>query len=345
MTPERRTLLIGLAVFLVFAFAITSWSPVAPRHLEARLQEAATEALSSREYRWAQVSVEGQVATLEGRWPSETAHDAALATLWSSEWSGGRLAGGLTRIIDNTEPQEGEAASRIVAIIGEDGLSITGVVPDDAARTELLEFADLLFPGDFEARLSARSDAEGREGWLAAASQLLSALSRLEEGVFVLETEQALLYGLADSNARAETAMATLAEIPQSYRNAVLIFTGDQHAGEITDNAWCQEFLEAAGLMGRMRFNPGSSDLQSTSNDNLVHISRVARACPETEFTVSIRPVVSGNAPAETLAEQRGQAVRAALGENGLDLESIVVRVEPQQDQLVRIFPGIEGEG
>lgn len=344
MTPERRTLLIGIAIFLVFAFAVTSWSPVAPRFLEARLHSAATDALAGREFRWAQVRVDGQTATLEGRWPSEGARAAALDALWSAEWSGGRLAGGLTRIIDTTEPQEDEAASRIVATLGEEGLSITGVVPDDAARTELLEFADLLFPGDFQARLSARTEPEGREAWLSSASQLLSALSRLDEGIVVLETNRALLYGITDSEARANTAIETLGDTTESVETASLIYAGGTQTGAIESNAWCREFLEAASLMGRLRFNPGSRTLQSSANENLVHVARVARACPEADLTVSVRPVVSGNAPAESLAEGRGESVRQVLGENGLDLERIAVVVEPQQDQLIRIYPGIEGE-
>jgi len=344
MSPERRTLLIGLAVFLAFSAYVMAFSPIAAWRLEARLQSAAEEAIAGRHSRWANVTVDGQAATLSGRWPNETAYESVIKALWSSEWSGGWLAGGITRIIDNSIAQPGEAASRIIAVSTPDGASLTGIAPGDAARTGLLDQALPLFHGRIQPRLAARSGNSNPDDWIEAAMALLTGLERLDQGSAILDSGTAVLYGVARSGDDAQQILDALAALPEGIRTVALILSDDDVIG---GGATAEDFtmlLEAAFAMGRLRFNPGSASLSPIGRAGLEHVAAVISACPTNQLGISVRPVVSGDREAEALAIRRAEAVRSVLITFGVTDTRISVVTNADQDQLVRIVLDDEGE-
>lgn len=345
MSPERRTLLIGIAVFLAFSVYVTVFSPISPGRLEARLQSAAETAIAERRFQWASVTVDGQTATLSGRWPDEAVYEAAIDALWASEWSGGWLAGGITRIIDETVAQQGEAASRIIAVSTPDNVTLTGIAPGDAARTGLLDQALPLFRGRIQPRLAARSGTASPDDWINTAMALLTGLERLEQGAAILDSNTAVLYGVAQSNDDAQEIQVTLSSLPESIQPVFLILTDGDIVGSVATQAECTILLEAAFAMGRLRFNPGSASLSSAGRVGLEHVAAVISACPADQLSVSVRPVVGGDTEAESLAIQRAQAVRAALITFGVAEARIGVIADADQDQLVRIILDNEGDG
>lgn len=101
--PRQRTFLIGLAAFALGAAACIYASPMSAHALEARIEKAARDALArSNADRWADVIVDGQRVTLIGRAPGPAEHERALMALNAAEWSGGPVAGAITRIVDET---------------------------------------------------------------------------------------------------------------------------------------------------------------------------------------------------------------------------------------------------
>jgi hypothetical protein len=343
MSSERRTLLIGLAVFLAFSVYTSVFSPIAPRQLETRLQSAAEDALLDRRFRWASVSVDGQVATLSGRWPNDSEHNAAIEALWSSEWSGGWLAGGITRIVDNSIAQPGEAESRIIAVFNSDGVTLSGIAPGDAARTGLIEQVRPLFRGRIEPRLAARSGNSNPDNWLDSAMTLLTALEALERGVVILDSDSAVLYGVSSSSDNARQILESIENIAGAIQPVALILTDDEVLGDINSARNCEMLLDAAFAMGRLRFNPGSASLSPGAHVVLEHVSAVFAQCPSGTLGVSVRPVVSGNSDAEILARSRAEAVRNVLMTFGIDENRVTALVSADQDQLVRIV--LDGEG
>jgi outer membrane protein OmpA-like peptidoglycan-associated protein len=345
MTPQYKTILIGIAVFLIFAVFVTGFSPVAPRALEARLDGIARDSLSAREFRWARVSVDGQIATLSGRWPDEGTHDAALEAIWTSEWAGGVFAGGITKIVDLSVAQQGETTSRLMARYNADGLTISGIAPSDAARDELMAIVQVLFPGRTNVRLATRSDPDANRGWAQAGGQLLAGLARLDVGAAILDSNTAVLYGTASDAASAEAALDAYQAPPPPFTPVGWVMADDTNFGDAMSAGNCARLLEVALLMGRMRFNPGSSALSAEGSAGLEHAASVISACPEGDVLVSVRPVVAGDQEAETLAEARGATVKSTLTALGLDATRIDVVVNGEQDQLVRITPDVDGEG
>jgi hypothetical protein len=344
MTPIRRTFLIGLAAFLLFAVFVTNWSPAAPATLERRLQDAVDVALNDRSFNWARVTVDGQVATLRGRWPDEGVHEAAIEAIYSAEWAGGRLAGGITRVIDESVPQEGEAPSQLIAVLQDGTLELSGIAPSEVARDDISGLASVLFPARSSIRMSVRDNASDAAGWSEAASQLLSALSRLDQSAGRMNGDTIVLYGLTASPQRAESALEAIEAAPTRFHTIGWILTESGSVGEVSSMGDCAHLLDAAGLMGRLRFNPGSAVLAARAESSIGHLASVASACPARGITISVRPVVAGDVDAEALAMARGLAIRDALESQAVDPAHVDVVVNADQDQLVIISPQHQGD-
>ncbi|MEE2527227.1 hypothetical protein V0U79_12715 [Hyphobacterium sp. HN65] len=345
MTPVQRTLLTGLGVFLVFAIVVTNMTSVAPGRLEAHLQAAVDEALADRSFGWTRVTVDGQVATLRGRWPNEGVHQAAIEAIYNAEWSGGALAGGITRVIDESVAQEGDAPSQLTLILSSDGLEVLGIAPDASAREDITSLANVLFPSRVSIRMSTRDGDASTAGWTEAASQLLSAISRLEEGAGRLEADNITVYGVASNQAQADNVITAIEAAPATFHPVSWIRTDTTSVGTILTLQDCSRLMDAASLLGRLRFNPGSALLAASSDETLEHLAAVSRACPAAALTVSVRPVVAGDGEAETLAMARGESIRSALAERDIDPAGILVLINAQQDQLVLVTPRTEGDG
>lgn len=344
MTPVQRTLLIGLGVFLVFTLVVTNLTGVAPAQLEARLQAAVDDALADRSFGWSRVTVDGQVATLRGRWPDEGVHQAAIEAIYNAEWSGGVLAGGITRVIDESVAQEGDAPSQLTLILTGDGLEVLGIAPDAAARQDITSLANVLFPSRVSVRLSTRDGDGNASGWTEAASQLLSAVSRLDIGVGILEADTITIYGRAGNSGQADNAISAIEAAPATFQPAGWVQTDGAPVGTIGSMQDCARMMGAAGLLGRLRFNPGSSVLAASSGETLAHLAAVSRACPATGLAVSVRPVVARDGEAETLAMARGESIRSALAALEIDAANIRVIVNAEQDQLVLVTPQHQGD-
>ena len=101
-TRVRNVLLISAAAILRTAVLLFSVGPFSVGAIESRLQAGAESALSLRGHDWAHVRMDGQTAIVTGAAPTDTARADALSTVAASTWSGGRVAGGVTRVIDET---------------------------------------------------------------------------------------------------------------------------------------------------------------------------------------------------------------------------------------------------
>lgn len=344
MTPTRRTFLIGLAVFLLFAVFVTNWSPSAPASLERRLQDAVDVALNDRSFNWARASVDGQVATLRGRWPDEGTHEAAIEAIYNAEWSGGRLAGGITRVIDESIAQEGEAPSQLIAVLNGGALELSGIAPSEVARDDIGGLANVLFPARASVRMSVRENGGESAGWSEAASQLLSALSRLDQSAGRLNGDTIVIYGLTGNRQQAESAISAVQGAPAEYHTIAWIRTETETVGEIATIGDCALLFDTAAMLGRLRFNPGSAGLAASAEQTLSHLASVAQACPARGVTVSVRPVVAGDADAEALAMARGVSIRSALESHSIDPADVDIVVNANQDRLVIISPRTRGD-
>ncbi|MCH8489647.1 MAG: hypothetical protein LAT81_06910 [Oceanicaulis sp.] len=166
LTPRRKAALIAFAGFIALGALAIHASPMSAKNLEARLYTDAQAALVRvRADGWADVSMNGQVATVTGRAPSREARDRVLAAVSRAAWAGGVVAGGVTRVIDETHlaSQDDEFGLRADKVRGR--LIVRGQAPDaeTEARLRMLVAELSSNGGTVELTLAPGSAPEGWE--------------------------------------------------------------------------------------------------------------------------------------------------------------------------------------
>lgn len=257
---QRRILLgsvLGLAILGALAIGVGPFSVGA---LEARLAANAERALVQRGHDWAMVRFDGQRAIVTGAAPSDTARADALATVAASTWSGGRVAGGVTVVTDETVAarlQQGFVFRADMAVNGR--VLIRGDATDAPAREAIARYASTTFPNGADTDLTLVPGGGGAPDWEAAAQRLLGQLARLERGAVVLQGETGALVGDAANPQIAQSVATALSTMPGSYSAAWIVTpAGAPTVSRIEDVDACAAVVRAAQGTETLRFDrPG----------------------------------------------------------------------------------------
>ncbi|MCW5725438.1 MAG: hypothetical protein KIS81_10860 [Maricaulaceae bacterium] len=260
-------------------------------------------------------------------------------------WSGGALAGGVTRVTDETVLAAPARSAAFRADAGNGRITLTGTVADEAARLALAEFAMRLFPAGAEAHLAVDPAATAGEDWETAVKRLIAQLARLDSGGAVLNVRRAGLYGRAGTGQTARAAAAALDDMPEGYSAAALVLALDAPAGDpgrgaaaqIGDARDCGLVLEAARGPAPVRFLPGQAALEPRSRRIAARLGEAFRFCPEGVLAVAVQP--TGDSPYEqSMAAARAREVAAALTEGGAPAARVEAGAgETGQGRLVRL--------
>jgi hypothetical protein len=326
LSPRRTSALICLAIFVVLAALAIYASPVSSSALQARLQTDAEDALYRiRADEWAEVRLDGQVAHLTGRAPSLDAREAALAALIRADWAGGVVAGGVTRVVDETSLANAEEAFSLRAERAGGRLTLSGFAPDADAATRINAQAERLFGGQVESDLRIFPGGAPL-GWESAVRLLLQEMARLDAGVGLIENERVALAGLA-ANAQTEDAVrAAFATTAGEFRAAALIRRdGGAYESAVDDEVLCTMLVRAA-LAGRpISFSPGVDALTPPARAALVRAGEAYAACSTGSLEVRVREDAGG----ADLARMRATAIVAAMAEAGVDPARFATAVAP----------------
>ena len=318
LSPRRKAALIILAAFLVLgSLAIYTANPLSAHSLERRLALAAEDALyAANAVGWVRMSIDGQVITLSGQAPSRAARDEAVTSVRRASWAGGAVAGGVTKVIDETRlAYEGEAV-RLAADLSGARLSLTGFAPDAEAVDRITARAERLFPGraDVDLRIAPGSAAPG---WDAAARLMLAELARLDYGGGRVADGRVVLTGLAANAQTLEAVRAAFDAPPAEFSAAALVrVDGGGFEARIADARTCELLISAALGTGRVGFTPGRASLSPGSEPGLRRAGRVFAACAAEPLTVAVRAEGAGE-EAEALALERAEAIIDVLAGAG----------------------------
>lgn len=306
-------------------------------NLESRLEDAANGALSGREHQWASVHMDGQVATLEGRAPSDAARLDALAAVSAAEWSGGGFAGGVTGVLDATIPADVARDFGLRATASNGRLSMTGEVATDAIQQSLSQYAERLFPAGAEIAITVDAAAETGAEAEEAARRVIAELARLDRGTLVLSGTHAALYGIASHAQTATSSVRGATELPPPYVGAAYIGSGtDRFIALIPDEESC-ELMFLAGLSpSGISFDPGHADLVPRSAGQIRRMGALLEECPSTRLIIRSGPDPDDSANAQDLSLARAEAVRAALIQGGADGSRIQTAYSETQSGLIR---------
>ncbi|MEQ8434992.1 MAG: hypothetical protein RIA71_12190 [Oceanicaulis sp.] len=326
LSPRRKAALICLAIFFVLAALAIYASPVSSTALQARLQTQAEEALYRiRADEWAEVRLDGQVAYLTGRAPSADARQAALAALSRADWAGGVVAGGVTRVVDETSLANAEEEFSLRAERAGARLTLSGFAPDADAAARINALAERLFGGQVESDLRIFPGGAPL-GWESAVRLLLQELARLDAGVGLIENERVALAGLAANAQTEDMVRAAFQTTAGEFRTAALIRRdGGAYEGAVDDEVLCTMLVRAA-LAGRpVSFSPGLDALTAPAASALRRAGEAFAACSAQPLQVRVREDAGG----ADLAQLRATAIVAAMAQAGVDPSRFVTSVAP----------------
>ena len=317
-SPRRQAALIIAAVFVLLGALAIYVGPISASSLETRLALAGQSALQrAGAENWARLEADGQVLIVSGQAPSRAARQEALQAVSRASWAGGTVAGGVTRVINETRlAYEGEDV-RLAADLSNGRVSVTGFAPDAEAVERVRERAEQLFPGraDVALRIAPGSAATN---WDRAVRLALAELARLDHGGARVADGRIALTGLASNTQTLDTVRAAFENPPQGFEAAALVrVDGAEFTREAAPNAvMCELLMDAALGQARVGFNPGRASLTSGSAGVLRRAGRVFATCEDEPLIVTVR-AESDAAEAQALALERAEAIIAAMAEAG----------------------------
>jgi OmpA-OmpF porin, OOP family len=208
------------------------------------------------------------------------------------------------------------------AVHDENGaLLLEGEVPDEAARTRLIESAQNQFPG---ARLTDQMKivAAPPGPWLDVALRGLSQLSRLTRGEVSLAGTDLTVKGLAANEGVAgDVRGAVTSGLPEGFKghDAIDVMSADQQAANS-----CQDMMRDATARGILEFDRAKADLTRDSTETLKELAEIAKECPS--FKISIEGHTDAEGTDERnqrLSDRRAKAVADFLAREGVKAERL----------------------
>ena len=330
LTPRRRILLIGLVTFIVFGALAIFASPLSARNLEARLQDAADEGLYSvRAEGWAQVQLNGQVATVTGLAPDQEAQLRALDAVSRAAWAGGIVAGGITRVVDETRVDLQDTRFRLRADLVGSRLTLSGFAPDAVGQARLNDLAVLLFPG--RASVDVQLAPGGAPAnWEAAARLMLGELARLDTGSAVMAGDRLIVTGLSTNAQTVTSVRAAMSNAPEGFLASALVRApGGSYEATITDFRLCEAAVNAALGLRPVAFAPGGAQLSEASRNTLRRAGEAFSRCDTPPLGVAVQ--VQEGEGGEVLALDRARSVIEAMSAAGLDEDRFLASTLPAE--------------
>lgn len=200
-------LIVGLACLAALVvFAATVFAP----RIEADIGERTAQVLASAGKDFVEVSVDGRDVTVTGAAPSDTDREEVVSL--ANGLRGVRLVRDEMTVLDPPV-----SPFTFSATIGEDGVSLSGFVPDETTKSALADQAQSLF-GDAVTDETIIARGVPDEAWGDAVAAGLGQLAALSEGELVVEdTTLSLTGSLASEEEAAALESALIAGLPPSY--------------------------------------------------------------------------------------------------------------------------------
>jgi OmpA-OmpF porin, OOP family len=332
-------LLAAIALGILAYFCIGRHAPVIAEDLRQR----AGDALSAGNHSFAKIeAINGRDVTLSGEAPSEEAKFAAIRDV-DKVW-------GVRAVADNmtvaAAPAEPPAPSPYLFQAGLSGgvLTLTGSVPSEDARRELLINAQAQFPGvRVDDQLTVRAEAPAAE-WRAVAAGSLAQLATFSSGELRIEDLAVSLSGKVKDQAAYDAADKAMQAVPRPF-TASFNATVDAPAEETpapasptepaaeepappaapptpTETAAaqnCQRQFNRAFQRGTINFDTSSARISRSSQRLLRQLAGIANGCPSARFTIAGHTDNQGAPNANLrLSQARAAAVKDALARLGV---------------------------
>lgn len=298
---RHRALLIAAGAFVLFAIWAVHLSPWSAPAMEARLEQRAIAALERvGEAGWAQVSVSGQRLTLSGYAPSEEARARALRVAMQADWAGGVIAGGVTRLIDETRMALPEAGLALRLDLAGSSLVVRGFAPDPGAMERIALISEA-FSTEADVFLE-QSTGQMPDGWEQAVRHLLGELMRLETGTGFMLEEGLALAGLAARAQTAESVAGGFMSSPAPFGAASHVRAGSRVYGPRLRSVQLCDLLVQAALGPDGSALEARGMLAESARSALAEAGSAFSRCERGEMIITL-PRAAGTPFAEALMQ------------------------------------------
>jgi OOP family OmpA-OmpF porin len=199
-------------------------------------------------------------------------------------------------------------------------LTLSGYVPDNNVHAALVATAGRKFANE-KIIDNLKASIGAPNGFSAAVTSALAALSRLSTGTLVVSDKEVRLSGDALFDVAASQIRSGLAkELPQGWTAKPEVSV--KPAASPVDATVCQQLFTQNLTKGRIRFEASSASINADSAGLLDRLIETAMRCPTTIVDIIGHTDGDGD-PAfnQTLSEKRAEAVRDYLIRSGLPPE------------------------
>lgn len=329
-------LVAAIALGLLAYFCLGHHAPI----IAADLKQRGTEALSAGGHGFAAIEgVNGRDITLTGEAPSEQAKFAAMRDV-DAVW-------GVRTVVDKMTvappaPEAPPAPYMFQAMFDAGVLTLTGTVPSEDVRRELLLKAQTQFPGArIDDQLTVRESAPNAE-WASVLASGMVQLANFTSGTLKLEDTVVSLSGKVKDQTLYEAADKAMQAVPQPFTAALNASveapvtpaaapTPEPVAEEPTPPPapptptetvaaqTCQREFNRAFRGQTINFESSSAVISRSSQRLLRRLAAIADGCPAARFTIAGHTDNQG-APAANLrlSQARANAVRDSLARLGV---------------------------
>jgi outer membrane protein OmpA-like peptidoglycan-associated protein len=333
-------LLIGLIGLILTGWWAVYESQSRATALQAKLQTAADAVLADADLPDVTVTLDGQKAILTGTAPDAATRSAIASRVLSAAGVGGVSLGGVTVVDNQITIAEPEIAPEPVemngfvwtALIDESGLTLSGLVPDEAIKAEIVALARSTFPGQVTDLLQV-GDVGADLGWLDWVRKGLPNFAKFNSGQMSFGTEQGFVF-------TGTTTQSPFDFLSQDFAAPELVYGLDTTGVSIVapdlaeiegidltvaDNAQaCETAIAAVLVENKIFFGTNSDVITRESGVALDKIAAIKGQCPDVAFEVGGHTDTRGH-PAYNidLSQRRAQSVVNYLVDKGFPREGL----------------------
>ncbi len=318
--------LIALIVFVLFGLGYGLLT--GQNRIDAMSDNIET-ALKEAGYDWAEVSMEGNVATVSGTATTSGERQAAIRVAQTAACPDCMLDRKWYKVVDATDLMEPVALPTrspytfTARKLPDGSVTLSGYAPSQEASANIQRDAVAVFGNDNVAVESIELAEGTPDRWTNALGAYFRKLARLDEGRLVLEdTEGALQGKTSDASIRDELFSRITDDGLTGYNfvgNVSVPGARSLAVGQSSSQTICQGLLDDLKQGRKIGFGPGEAVIRGDDNfDLLGDLASAANQCPS--FRIAINGYTSSDGSADfnqELSEDRANAVLFYLTEQG----------------------------
>ena len=297
-------------------------------------------ALQSQDYEWADVNMDGHIATVIGNAPSNNAARNAIETAQRTVCSDCDADKPWHRVLNDMEIAVASQAQTVetaqtsapiqspftfsIAKSENGNVTLEGYVSNMQEREAVLAKANDAFSESVLDQGIEIANGAPDENWLSIIESGIDELALMESGRFQIENYNFLINGQADSADIRDRINAFASNVPAAYNGASNINVpnlASDAVGEVESQAICQALFDDLNEGTKIEFASGQSEITGNASfDLLAEIAAAANQCQSFRIQIDGYTDNTGDANAnQQLSERRANRVLAFLTQQGVD--------------------------